>query len=263
MEVFVQQNPRRLVYIGTPSSRVFWEEHWNKPGLRAPAAGAASNYILKSLTLKYLARGARVLEAGCGRGENVIALAGLGFEAYGIDYAQKTVEHIRAARPGLNIIYGDVEKTPYADSFFDGYWSFGVIEHSLGGYRGIIAEASRILKKKGLLFLAFPALSPLRLIKARMGAYRKIRVIPRESFYQFALDCREVRSEVEKSGFGFKERRFWDACKGLKDEARLLKPLLQPVYDSRSPAARAARFLINRASSWFCGHIALLVFEKK
>jgi len=49
-----------------------------------------------------------VLEGGCGRGDKVYALQTGGYEAYGLDYAQRTVEAIKRSVPELTVCLGDL-----------------------------------------------------------------------------------------------------------------------------------------------------------
>lgn len=40
----------------------------------------------------------------------------------------------------------DVRKLQFADGFFDGYWSLGVIEYFWEGYNEIVNEVKRVIK---------------------------------------------------------------------------------------------------------------------
>ena len=125
------------------------------------------------ITAGNLPAGARVLEGGCGRGNKVAALANAGFEAIGVDFAADSVRQARLDYPGLDIREGDVRALPFTAEFFDGYWSIGVIEHFWEGYDSILAEASRVLRPGGFLFLTAPWLSPYRRSKAGRQGYAR------------------------------------------------------------------------------------------
>ena len=56
-----------------------------------------------------------------------------GFSTTGVDFAEKTVK-INALYPSLDIRLVDIRNMDFDDGFFDGYWSFGVIEHFYDGY---------------------------------------------------------------------------------------------------------------------------------
>ena len=59
------------------------------------------------------------LEGGCGLGGNVYCLHYYGYSAFGVDFAEKTVEKISKYFPELKIIKGDVRSLEFDDEFFD------------------------------------------------------------------------------------------------------------------------------------------------
>ena len=140
----------RLVYLDEKATPEFWDERWRAEG-RA-GTSRQSNEIVR-VTRRYLPIGARVLEGGCGRADKVKALAEAGFEAIGLDFAEESVRTARLEYPGLDIRIGDVRSLPFPAENFDGYWSLGVIEHFWSGYDGILAEAHRVVRPGGRLFL--------------------------------------------------------------------------------------------------------------
>src|SRR6476620_1336604 len=133
---------RRLVYLDEKATPEFWDSHWQAEG-RPPVVSPRD--IVVSVTSKHLARGARVLEGGCGRANKVQAMADAGFNAVGVDFAESTVQRAKLDYPQLDIRQGDVRALDIPDCSFDGYWSIGVIEHFWSGYGAILAEAARIL----------------------------------------------------------------------------------------------------------------------
>ena len=120
-----------------------------------------------TVTARYLARGSRVLEGGCGRANKVNAMAAAGFHAIGIDFAPQSVTQAKLDYPGLDIRLGDVRSLEFPDGSFDGYWSIGVIEHFWEGYADILSEAGRILRPQGIPFSHGAVVSPYRQRKAR------------------------------------------------------------------------------------------------
>jgi SAM-dependent methyltransferase len=123
----------RLVFYGATPGPSFWDAHWMKQNLPAFPKNARQSFVVRA-TRKYLPTGARVLEGGCGRGDNVYALQSIGYDAYGVDFAPATVAAIRDAMPELKISLGDVRHLEFPPGHFDGYWSLGVIEHFEEGY---------------------------------------------------------------------------------------------------------------------------------
>jgi len=78
---------------------------------------------------KHSLEGKKVLEVGCGRGEYLALLAGLGAKAYGLEYSREAVEQCRAS--GLEAFQGFVEGEDYAipQSPFDAFAIFSFLEH--------------------------------------------------------------------------------------------------------------------------------------
>lgn len=158
----------RLVYLDEKATPEFWDHRWQVEG--APPEVSPRDDVLR-VTGKVLQPGSRILEGGCGRANKVKAMADSGFNAIGIDFAERSVKQARLDYPGLDIRQGDVRALDFPDRFFDGYWSIGVIEHFWAGYESILAEAARVLRPEGFLFLSAPWLSPYRQRKARAGGY--------------------------------------------------------------------------------------------
>jgi SAM-dependent methyltransferase len=251
-----------LLCAKAAADEAFWDAHWSAQDLAAELAAAEKGTWASRVTARYLPRGRRVLEGGAGLGRNVAALKAAGYDAVGVDFAQATVERARSARPGLELVVGDVRRLPFPDASFDGYWSVGVIEHFREGYAEISSEMRRVLRPGGLLFLSFPRLSPLRRLKAAAGSYPAWD--GRDgSFYQYLLDERQVLAHFQGRAFSLKARWAFDGLKGLKDEWPAVHPVLQALYDSRRAAARALRRLLEPALAPWAGHCSMLVLEKR
>src|SRR6266702_4517630 len=101
--------------------------------------------------------GMRVLDAGCGRGEVLLACARRGAEVFGIDYSEGAVELSRetlAEVPGAEVVSGSVEALPWPDASFDRIVFGDVIEHlhSAQAKRALL-ELHRVLRPGGLLVI--------------------------------------------------------------------------------------------------------------
>jgi ubiquinone/menaquinone biosynthesis C-methylase UbiE len=101
--------------------------------------------------------GVRILDAGCGRGETILACARAGAEIAGIDYSQAAVELTReslAEFPDADIRAGDVTALPWPDGSFDRVQFSDVIEH-LDPDQTVPAlrELRRVLRPGGYLIV--------------------------------------------------------------------------------------------------------------
>ena len=114
---------------------------------------------IKARQVRHLAPGpgVRVLDAGCGRGEVLLACARAGAQVAGIDYSEAAVEISRetvAEVPGADVRQGDITRLPWEDASFDRVLSGDVIEHldPPDGER-MLREAHRVLRPGGWLVL--------------------------------------------------------------------------------------------------------------
>jgi SAM-dependent methyltransferase len=97
----------------------------------------------------------RVCDAGCGRGEVLLACARAGAEVAGVDYSQAAIEISRdtlAGVSGADVRLGDVTALPWPDASFDRVLSGDVIEHlPHAAGEAMLAEAHRVLRPGGWL----------------------------------------------------------------------------------------------------------------
>lgn len=258
---------KALVFFKEQATPEFWDNHWIGKDYYQHLIRYKNLRFVRYYTRKYLPEGTRVLEGGCGQCEKLYTLANNNYQAYGIDFAQKTVREIKKIMPSLRLIIGDVRSLSFEDMSFDGYWSLGVIEHFYDGYDKIACEMNRVLKTGGYLFLTFPQMSYLRKIKVSLNLYPQLNKDKEneEIFYQFALDRKSVIEKFER--FGFKEIYISAivGVKGLKDEVGLLQPSLQKLYDykGKSIIIRGIRYILDKILAPLTGHSAFIIFKKE
>jgi SAM-dependent methyltransferase len=249
------------VYLDANATPEFWDARWRAEGAPPPIS---RHDPVVAVTSRYLSHGSKVLEGGCGRANKVKAMADAGFCATGIDFAPQSVAQARLDYPGLDIRVGDVRSLNIPSGTFDGYWSIGVIEHFWSGYSDILAEAARILRPGGFLFLTAPWFSPYRRRKARAGGYPEADFsdVP-EAFYQFALTRHEVATRLASSGFVV---LLW---RGLASEISMAEDMsggraqFDWLLSSRgSIVKRVLRRAVTRGLNPFCGHSFLAVARR-
>jgi ubiquinone/menaquinone biosynthesis C-methylase UbiE len=102
--------------------------------------------------------GARVLEAGCGRGTGVRILLeqfGVG-KVCAIDLDPRQVRRAKHNLAGycdsrVALAAGSVERLPYPDECFDAVFDFGMLHH-VPRWQSAVGEIRRVLKPGGRLF---------------------------------------------------------------------------------------------------------------
>jgi len=104
-----------------------------------------------------LARGKRVLDAGCGAGYGSAELARAAESVVGVDRAAEAIEFARANYPLANLSFEEAscEALPHAEGSFELVVAFEVIEH-LQDWRGFLLEARRVLAPNGQLVVSTP-----------------------------------------------------------------------------------------------------------
>ncbi len=120
------------------------------PGLVHPDLWA--EHIARYAFAARFASGDRVLDAGCGTGYGCAQLAPRASLVAGIDIASDAIEYARQHSAPQNVRYTQASATaiPFAAGAFHLVTAFEVIEH-LADWRGLLAEARRVLDAEGLL----------------------------------------------------------------------------------------------------------------
>jgi len=257
---------KQLIFINQKATPDFWDSRWQAGKTIRDEIFKIKNTFASRITKQYLnPKDGIILEGGCGQGKIVASLVNNGYKIIGLDYAKKTVKMLNKYIPEWDIRFGDVRDLPFADNFFIGYWSLGVIEHFYEGYQPIAQEMQRVIKDGGYLFLTFPHMSCLRKIKSILGFYqfwpkRK----SKNDFYQFALNSKLVIRDFQKLGFKFIKARNIDGIRGIKEEIPALWPSLKKLYDYRGDNVliKIIKLGIALAAAPVAGHVRMLVFKK-
>jgi ubiquinone/menaquinone biosynthesis C-methylase UbiE len=101
--------------------------------------------------------GMRVLDAGCGRGEVLLACARQGAAVAGVDYSEDAVDLTRetlADYPDSDIRHGDVTRLPWPDDSYDRILFGDVIEHLEARQAdAALRELRRVLRPGGMVLV--------------------------------------------------------------------------------------------------------------
>jgi SAM-dependent methyltransferase len=254
----------RLLYLDGEADEQFWDEKWEKSA-KATFASPPRHGMTMRITRRYLPTGSRVLEGGCGLGDVVYALHKSGYAVDGIDFAPRIVQAINAHWSHLNVILGDVRHLPFKDGSYDGYWSFGVIEHFPDGYDAIAHEMQRVVRSNGYLFLSFPSFNPFRQSRAAAGKYPQFKAGSgaMSNFYQYALNPLTVRTDFEKLGFELVEHRGIGSLLCLAEDWRLAKTLQRFLDWFPSRVGTASSMAMDLLIGRYAGHSSLFILRKK
>lgn len=103
----------------------------------------------------------RSLDLGCGTGANVVHLADLGFEAWGVDFSEvairKAEQRARKSEVDAHFVVGDLtrESIPGIEGPFDFLTDFGTLDDLRGEARRAMADTITRLAKPGAKFLEY------------------------------------------------------------------------------------------------------------
>jgi SAM-dependent methyltransferase len=122
------------------------DRHWWYRGRRT-----VLNRVVEDLGLP---GSARILDAGCGSGRNMVELSRYGAVS-AVELSPPSVELARARDAG-EVVEGSVLEMPFADASFDLAASLDVIEH-LDDDVGALRELRRVVAPGGALLLTVPA----------------------------------------------------------------------------------------------------------
>lgn len=175
---------------------------WTHAGEEAGTAWRAQNFYASELQRLGPLETLRVLDDGCGNGRLVDELHAMGVDAWGIDPGSRNERWETRSAPE-RLSRGDGLALPYADASFDAVISSGVLEH-VGEFMPdrrnqrarYVAEALRVLRPGGLLFLAHPnGACP---VDFWHGGLHSIR--PHRPYEAWMPNVREVRRYLNRSG---------------------------------------------------------------
>jgi ubiquinone/menaquinone biosynthesis C-methylase UbiE len=121
-----------------------------------PALAAAKQ---RSFTLLRARAGARLLDAGCGTGVDVLKLLELvlpGGEVVGVDASERAIATARRnadGRPGVRFEHADIAALPFSDACFDGARADRTVHH-IALPELAVAELARVTRPGGAIVIS-------------------------------------------------------------------------------------------------------------
>lgn len=99
--------------------------------------------------------GARLLDAGCGQGEPILARAAPATSAVGLDFSAAQLRLAAGNAPSSALLQGDVTKLPFEDGSFDAVTAYHSLIHvPLDEHEPTVEEFARVLRQGGYLLLS-------------------------------------------------------------------------------------------------------------
>lgn len=117
--------------------------------------------------------GKKVLDVGCGTGENAALFALLGAEVWGVDISANSIEVARrrvrldGTAPRTTFVCGPIEQVDLDPDGFDVVWCSAFLHHVIDELRPILTRMVTWAKPRGLMVVSEPAVSSEALRVAR------------------------------------------------------------------------------------------------
>jgi SAM-dependent methyltransferase len=191
----------RMIYFQRTANQNFWEDVWAKDVTSEyyKPFQTGQLYTFEKMFKRHLPKDGKILEAGCGTAQLVVALNSNGYNCMGLDYAINAMRKAREIVGPLPLISGDLTYIGIADNTFNAVISIGVVEHRQSGPEIFLQEMRRILNPGGLLMISIPYINPLRRWRAGRGAYQDD--VSGLDFYQYAFSREEFCRILESTGY--------------------------------------------------------------
>ena len=188
----------------TQTQKDYWTNQWSERLLeRQIVSGPKKAWwpILVDL-LRSLPDEKLIVEAGCGMGQYVYLVNQMGKRIIGVDVIERAISKAKSAHPQLRLSLQDVRYLALADQTVELMISLGVVEHFEQGPDEVLAEAARVVRPGGRLFITVPFSNlyrrfrePIRRVKHRIIEQKD------QTFYQYTFSQRWFCEKLEQYGF--------------------------------------------------------------
>ncbi len=238
----------------------YWTNVWDKQGGPKGLSKRIyrrDEYKLIKPFLVLLPSNSKIIDAGCGLGDWVLALSSSNLNVIGIDISRGIISKLRELYPTYQFQNGDIRNIKLPDSSVDAYYSWGVFEHFESGPQDCLREALRVLKPEGYLFITVPFENLRHSIVGSMTNFKKTQKGMR--FYQYRFTRAELATELDLAGFEIVEIRPIHKRQGV---LRSLNHDFGLPYQWR--LTKAIAFLLAFIlPSWSIGHMVMGIAKRR
>lgn len=192
---------------------------------RDPAAWKAIADFILTKVHQHLseAKGQRILDVGCAYGFFLQFARERCLDAYGVEVSEETSQYAR--RHELSVKTGTLLEAAFDDNFFDIVTLNNVLEHTLNPVVEL-REVFRILKNRGIVFLAVPNFGSL--VAKADNFYWKMKSWPNHLFYFTESTLTAI---LRKTGFSILEVFTHQGESDYADDVRVIRDRLLITND--------------------------------
>ena len=113
-------------------------------------------YLLKHTFQSISTKGSKIIEIGCGIGDNLYAIKDLDVKLFGSDYSDESINMAKKILPSeIELKTGDATNLNYESNAFNSVLCIEVLEH-IDDYHQAVREINRILQVDGYLVISLP-----------------------------------------------------------------------------------------------------------
>ncbi|MDP7609988.1 MAG: class I SAM-dependent methyltransferase [Candidatus Marinimicrobia bacterium] len=154
------------------------------------------NFVMKSFGNNHAKNKIKILDIGCGWGNNLKFLQDQGFNYYGIDFSKKAVSHCKETFK--NVILGDFSLLPYPDGYFDCVIDRQAIQHnSKSKIITIVNQVYQKLKPGGIFYSMLAASGHYEFFTSKLSKFEVLELL--SIFNKVLIDYLEKSYNNEKS----------------------------------------------------------------